>query len=446
MKIISILLYLLCLSINAATVAERLDDGVPVKNGAITPTNGSLWISDGTAFKSFPIGTNGYVLSTDTGATNKLAWIAAGGGGGVSGTQYGVAYFNTTSSLASTTAGTSTTILHGNASGAPTWSAIVNADISASAAIAGTKISPSFGAQKISSAPTDLNIGFALRNPADTGDAIFMYTSSNTGVLSFNGATSGSLSFTTAAATGQSVFVTTAAQTTGATTLTIPNQGGTSRNFVFDTLTQTLTNKTLTSPTLTNPILGTPQSGDLSNCSNLPVGSLTGLLATTSGGTGRNDMTFPIAGDVIVSTNTLQVIGGGFVIGADGNGNYIFSITDVGGTPVTPVSAALFHCNNGEMYVMDSSGNDTLISPHASDAPASIYDDQPGSEEVHKSANFFLGRIVWINVDRQARKADGEKLGSCRIVETFAEYNKRTGCNLTARTWTAKTRKPSFIK
>lgn len=40
---------------------------------------------------------------------------------------------------------------------------------------------------------------------------------------------------------------------------------------------QTLTSKTLTAPVLTTPVLGTPASGNLSNCTALPVGSVTGL-------------------------------------------------------------------------------------------------------------------------------------------------------------------------
>lgn len=72
----------------------------------------------------------------------------------------------------------------------------------------------------------------------------------STGSVVVNGSTSGSLTITTNNSTAQAITVTGAAQTTGATTLTIPDQGGTSRNFVFDTLTQTLTNKTLTAPVI----------------------------------------------------------------------------------------------------------------------------------------------------------------------------------------------------
>lgn len=44
-------------------------------------------------------------------------------------TTYGVIYADSTTTLNITAAGSTTTILHGNASGAPTWGAIVNADI-----------------------------------------------------------------------------------------------------------------------------------------------------------------------------------------------------------------------------------------------------------------------------------------------------------------------------
>jgi hypothetical protein len=43
--------------------------------------------------------------------------------------------------------------------------------------------------------------------------------------------------------------------------------------FVTLTGSQTLTNKTLTSPTLTTPVLGTPSSGNLANCTGLPIAS-----------------------------------------------------------------------------------------------------------------------------------------------------------------------------
>jgi hypothetical protein len=49
----------------------------------------------------------------------------------------------------------------------------------------------------------------------------------------------------------------------------------------------TLASATLSSPTLTTPVLGTPASGNLSNCTNIPLSAATGTLATTVGGTGQ---------------------------------------------------------------------------------------------------------------------------------------------------------------
>jgi hypothetical protein len=49
----------------------------------------------------------------------------------------------------------------------------------------------------------------------------------------------------------------------------------------------TLTSASLTSPTLTTPALGTPASGNLSNCTNIPLGSVAGTLAVANGGTGQ---------------------------------------------------------------------------------------------------------------------------------------------------------------
>ena len=75
-----------------------------------------------------------------------------------------------------------------------------------------------------------------------------------------------------------------------------------------------------TSPTLTTPILGTPTSGNLSNCTNIPVNQATGTLAVANGGTG---LTSGTSGGVLYysATGTLAssaalaasslVIGGG---------------------------------------------------------------------------------------------------------------------------------------
>ena len=73
------------------------------------------------------------VLPVANGGTNLSAAL----------TQYGVIYGSTTTSMASTAAGTATTLLHGNAAGAPTWSAVsLTADVSGTLPVAngGTNI------------------------------------------------------------------------------------------------------------------------------------------------------------------------------------------------------------------------------------------------------------------------------------------------------------------
>lgn len=70
--------------------------------------------------------------------------VANGGTGQASNlTQYGVVYGSSTTAMASTAAGTSTTLLHGNATGAPTWGAVsLTADVSGTLPVAngGTNI------------------------------------------------------------------------------------------------------------------------------------------------------------------------------------------------------------------------------------------------------------------------------------------------------------------
>jgi hypothetical protein len=59
-----------------------------------------------------------------TSAVSGILPVANGGTGIAAGTQYGLPYFSTTTLMASTGAGTATTFLQGNASGAPTWASV----------------------------------------------------------------------------------------------------------------------------------------------------------------------------------------------------------------------------------------------------------------------------------------------------------------------------------
>jgi hypothetical protein len=50
-------------------------------------------------------------------------------------------------------------------------------------------------------------------------------------------------------------------------------------------------------PTLVSPVLGTPTSGNLANCTSIPVGNATGTLAVSNGGTGAVTLTGLVVGN-----------------------------------------------------------------------------------------------------------------------------------------------------
>ena len=92
---------------------------------------------------SYTAGTGLTLTGTQFSLTSPVAVSLGGTGSTAAFTQYGVAYGSTTSAMATTAAGTSTQLLHGNASGAPTWSAVsLTADVSGTLPVAngGTNI------------------------------------------------------------------------------------------------------------------------------------------------------------------------------------------------------------------------------------------------------------------------------------------------------------------
>ena len=94
---------------------------------------------DGVSTISF--GSTGLTPSTATSGAVSVAGTLANTNGGTGQssafTQYGITYASTTTVLATTAAGTSTTVLHGNASGAPTFGAVsLTADVSGTLPVA----------------------------------------------------------------------------------------------------------------------------------------------------------------------------------------------------------------------------------------------------------------------------------------------------------------------
>jgi hypothetical protein len=76
-------------------------------------------------------------------------------------------------------------------------------------------------------------------------------------------------------------------------------------NFVTLTGTETLTNKTLTSPTLTTPALGTPSSATLTNATGLPV---SGIVDSTSEALGVGSIELGHASDTTIARSGAGVV------------------------------------------------------------------------------------------------------------------------------------------
>jgi len=147
------------------------------------------------------VATNLTGLPLTTGVTGTLP-VANGGTGQTSNfTQYGVVYAPTTTTLGNTGAGTTTTVLHGNVGGAPSYSAVsLTADVSGTLPVAngGTGItSLGTGVATFLGTPNSANLLAAVTD--DTGTGSLVFNTSPTLVTPLLGTpTSGNLSNTTA--------------------------------------------------------------------------------------------------------------------------------------------------------------------------------------------------------------------------------------------------------
>ena len=107
--------------ITAGNGIDKTGDTISLKvGGATTWSQGDIIYADSTTTINGSGALTGILQGNGTSAPT-----------GVSGTQYGLPYFSAAGTVASTAAGTSTQVLHGNSGGAPTWSAVsLTADVS----------------------------------------------------------------------------------------------------------------------------------------------------------------------------------------------------------------------------------------------------------------------------------------------------------------------------
>ena len=165
-----------------------------------------------------------------------------------------------------------------------------------------------------------------------------------------------------------------------------------------------------------------------------------GLFFSTGLSTGSVSfrMCIDSAGNVGIGTDSFGTDAAGGVIG-------IGNATAPTSSPADMVQLyAKDDAGSSRLYVRNEAGTETVLSPHAADAPSSLYDRPPGVEEMHRSANYYLGTIVFTNVDRRnalmQKQLNGEELPEDRtftVTETFAEYNARTGADLQVEDWDA---------
>lgn len=160
------------------------------------------------------------------------------------------------------------------------------------------------------------------------------------------------------------------------------------------------------------------------------------VITWTSGGTSTGPINVGVAK---AGSNALGVTDGS-------TGGAALELRQVasGGTP--GANAARLYAKDvagtAEVFVKDEAGNETQISPHATDAPAHFYDLADEFPFVTKEVNHYTGRVRYVNHSRQARAMQALFNGTRTLaqiqampaderrvvlVETFDQHNARLG-------------------
>lgn len=132
------------------------------------------------------------------------------------------------------------------------------------------------------------------------------------------------------------------------------------------------------------------------------------------------------------------------LITVPGGGGIAIKASAAEPTPPSDTTVLYSIGDPAEGYWADEGGNESLQTPHGKDAPAWMYDEEPGIEHVTKMVQRFAGTVTFENLTRQGKlleltSAEKDKLPIEKrrsvFTETIEEHNKRTGSKRTVLKW-----------